>query len=107
MAYLFLTLALVGGLTKGFAGKKISRDVNTLYDGFLVNTLRTLFCAAIGFIVALSKVGMSGFALTPVSFLVCFASSLFMALFSICWLYAYKSEAYIFLSVFLAVLIHT
>ena len=100
IAYIFLTLALAGGLIKGFSGKRVSRDVTTLYDGFLVNTLRTFFAAAIGFAVAISSVGASEFALTPLSFLVCLSSSLFMALFSICWLYAYKSEAYVFLSVF-------
>ena len=105
MAYLYLFLALVGGLVKGFSGKKVSRDVESLNDGFTVNTLRTMFCAVIGFIVAaiqlsVSGVGFSGFALTPESFGVCLASSVFMALFAISWLYAYKSEAYVFLSVF-------
>ncbi|MBE6696113.1 MAG: hypothetical protein E7587_06625 [Ruminococcaceae bacterium] len=100
MPYLFLTLALIGGLIKGFAGKKVSHDVTNLHDGFIVNTVRTLFCAAIGFLVAVSQVGISGFALTPAAFLVCLVSSVFMALFAISWLYAYKSEAYVFLSVF-------
>ncbi|MBO7762963.1 MAG: EamA family transporter [Clostridia bacterium] len=98
MPYLFLTLALVAGLTKGFAGKRVSRDVTTLYDGFTVNTLRTLFCAAIGLCVALYKVGIGGLALSPAALLVACISSLCMALFSISWLYAYKSEAYVFLS---------
>ena len=98
MPYLFLTLALVAGLTKGFAGKRVSRDVTTLYDGFTVNTLRTLFCAAIGLCVALYKVGIAGLALSPAALLVACISSLCMALFSISWLYAYKSEAYVFLS---------
>ena len=98
MAYIFLALA--GGLIKGFSGKRVSRDVTTLYDGFLVNTLRTFFAAAIGFAVAIFQAGASDFVLTPAAFLVCLSSSVFMALFSICWLYAYKSEAYVFLSVF-------
>ena len=44
--------------------------------------------------------GLSGLALTPVAFLICLASSFFVALFSISWQYAYKSEAYIFLNIF-------
>lgn len=100
IGYLYLSIALVAGLVKGFSGKKISRDVISLNDGFTVNTIRTLFCAAIGFVVAIVQVGFSGLALTPKAFGICFMSSVFMAMFCISWLYAYKSEAYVFLNVF-------
>lgn len=100
MGYLYLAAALAAGLVKGFAGKKISRDVDSLADGFSVNIIRTLFCTLIGFAVAICQVGLQGFALTPKALLICLVSSTFMALFCISWLYAYKSEAYIFLNVF-------
>ena len=105
MGYLFLLLALTGGLVKGFASKGISRDVTGLCDGFAVNTVRSLLCSLLGLGVALislsaSGAGLSAFSLSPAAFLVCLASSFGMALFSIAWLYAYKSEAYVFLSVF-------
>ena len=100
IGYLYLSLALVAGLIKGFSGKKISRDVISLNDGFTVNTIRTVFCAVIGFIVAIVQVGITGLTLSWESFLTCFASSIFMAMFCISWLYAYKSEAYVFLNVF-------
>ena len=100
IGYLFLTLALVAGLIKGFTGKKISRDVISLNDGFTVNTMRTVFCACIGFIVAVIQVGFSGLELSLEGLLVCFFSSIFMAMFCISWLYAYKSEAYVFLNIF-------
>jgi len=54
----------------------------------------------IGFAVAVFRVGLEGFALAPKAFLICLISSIFMAMFCISWLYAYKSEAYIFLNVF-------
>lgn len=100
VGYLYLAVALAAGLVKGFSGKKISRDVVSLNDGFTVNTIRTVFCAAIGFAVAVAQVGFSGLALTPKAFGICLASSVFMAMFCISWLYAYKSEAYVFLNVF-------
>ena len=100
IGYLYLALALAAGLVKGFSGKRISRDVVSLNDGFTVNTIRTLFCATIGFVVAVAQVGVPGLALTPKAFCVCLASSVFMAMFCISWLYAYKSEAYVFLNVF-------
>ena len=100
IGYLYLAIALAAGLVKGFSGKKISRDVISLNDGFTVNTIRTVFCAAIGLAVAVAQVGFSGLALTPKAFCTCLMSSVFMAMFCISWLYAYKSEAYIFLNVF-------
>ena len=100
IGYLYLAIALAAGLVKGFSGKKISRDVISLNDGFTVNTIRTVFCAAIGLVVAVAQVEFSGLALTPKAFCICLMSSVFMAMFCISWLYAYKSEAYIFLNVF-------
>ena len=105
MAYLYLILALAGGLIKGLLGKSVSRDVRSLGDGFSVNIIRSVFCSVIGLGFALSQlllsgVGLSGFSISPPALLVCLASSFCMALFSISWLYAYQSEAYVFLNVF-------
>ena len=100
MEYLFLTLALAGGLIKGFSGRGISRDVNSLGDGFTVNVIRCLFSAIIAFVLAVSFAGFSGFLLSREGFLVSALSSVFMSMFTVAWLYAYKSEAYIFLSIF-------
>ena len=100
MGILFIALALAGGLVKGFAGKSISRDVDSLTDGFTVNLLRCAFCSLIAFSIALPTAGFGGFVLTGTGFAVSAASSVFMAMFTVAWLYAYKSEAYIFLSIF-------
>lgn len=100
MGYLFLTLALAGGLIKGFAGKGISRDVHSLSDGFAVNTIRCTFCALIALALAIPFAGFGGFALSGKGFLVSALSAVFMSMFTVAWLYAYKSEAYIFLSIF-------
>jgi len=100
MGYLFLTLALLGGLVKGFAGKGISRDVHSLADGFTVNLLRCGFCAAIALAMTLALTGVESLVLSPEGFAVSLLSSLFMSMFTVSWLYAYKSEAYVFLSIF-------
>ena len=52
------------------------------------------------FLVLIIQVGFSGLELSLEAFLVCLAASIFMALFCISWLYAYKSEAYAFLNIF-------
>ena len=100
MGYLFLSLALLGGLIKGFAGKGISRDVHTLADGFGVNTIRCSFCTLIALALALIFSGFESFALSGTGFLISTLSAVFMSMFTVAWLYAYKSEAYIFLSIF-------
>lgn len=100
IAYLYLSVALIAGLVKGLSGKRISRDVVSLNDGFAVNVIRSVFCACIGFLVLIIQVGFSGLELSLEAFLVCLASSIFMALFCISWLYAYKTEAYAFLNIF-------
>ena len=100
IAYLYLFVALFAGLVKGLSGKKISRDVVSLNDGFAVNVIRSIFCALIGFVVAIIQVGIKGLALSLEAILICTASSIFMALFCISWLYAYKTEAYAFLNIF-------
>ena len=100
IGYLFLLLALTGGLIKGFAGKGISRDVASLSDGFTVNLMRCGFSALFAFALALPLSSIEGFLLSPQGFIVSGLSSLFMAMFTVAWLYAYKSEAYIFLNIF-------
>lgn len=100
IGYLFLFLALVSGLVKGFSGKTLSREVFSLYDGVAVNTLRTILCALIGLVLLLLFQGFNGLAVSGDGFIVCLCSSVFMATFCISWLYAYHNEAYVFLSVF-------
>ena len=105
MAYFFLALALAGGLAKGLTGKRVSCDVKSIQDSVAVTLIPSVFSAIIGFFIAAisafaSGNGLSGFALTPAAFPICRASSFFVALFSISWQYAYKSEAYIFLNIF-------
>ena len=105
MAYFLLALALAGGLAKGLSGKRVSRDVHSIQDSFAVTLIPSVFSSIIGLFVAAISVfasgnGLSDLILAPKAFLICLASSFFVALFSVSWQYAYKSEAYIFLNIF-------
>lgn len=100
MNYFYLAIALAGGLLKGFAGKKVSRDVSTFRDGVYINLMRCALCAVPGFLLLVWMEGWSGFLQSGTGWLISCASALCTAVFAIAWLYAFQSEAYMFLSVF-------
>lgn len=98
--YLYLLVALIGGLVKGFSGKKISRDVKDLGDSVFVNLIRMILCALIGAALLSIQLGASAFRIGVVEFAICFISAVAMCVFCVCWMCAYRNEAYMFLSVF-------
>ncbi|MBE6761584.1 MAG: hypothetical protein E7551_04790 [Ruminococcaceae bacterium] len=100
MGYLLLTAALFAGLFKGYIGKQTSFSVKSFNDGIFVNMLRCLFCSVLGFMVVIIEKGFQGFEMSLTELGVCFMSAIFSAVFCVAWLYAYKSEAYMFLSIF-------
>ena len=53
MGYLFLSLALAAGLTKGFCGKKMGNVAANISSAALLNGVRMLFCILFGFVVLL------------------------------------------------------
>jgi len=100
MGYLFLFLALAGGMGKGFFGRSISHDVKTFRGSIFVNMMRMFFCAAAGLILALVSAPAELTMLSPQSVVICLLSAVSMSVFCVAWMYAYKTEAYMFLSIF-------
>ena len=100
IGYLYLFLALVGGLIKGFAGKKISGSVESWKDCLFVNFLRLLFCTM--FSAAFLLFDPDGtFALPTTKELpVYFLSGVCMAAFCVVFMFGYKTAAYMYLSIF-------
>lgn len=98
MGYLYLSLALVGGLVKGFAGKKISNDVRTFKDCCFVNFLRVLFCALIagGLCLSNSEVLNLEWSHLPIYLF----SAVAMTAFCVTFMFGYKTAAYMYLSIF-------
>lgn len=100
MGYLYLVIALFAGVTKGLCGKKVSNSVENLNECIFVNLLRAFFCAVVGFAVAcivgedVFKKGITD----EISIYILSAVS--MAVFCVCWMFAYKNEAYMFLGIF-------
>lgn len=100
MGYLYLAVALAAGLGKGFCGKKISGGVNCLRDCISVNLMRMFFCALVGFFMVFVQNDASLLLVQRQAFPVFVLSSVSMSAFCVCWMYAYKNEAYMFLSIF-------
>lgn len=99
MGYIYLLFALTGGLVKGFTGKKISRDIQSVRDSLFVNTIRMLLCALIGAGLLLMKEGHKAFYISGNEIMICCLSAVAMCFFCVCWMCAYRSAAYMFLSV--------
>lgn len=100
MGYLFLLLALAAGLTKGFCGKSVSRDMETFKECAFINLLRLFFCAAVGAVLLTVRGGAAAFALTVEAVPIYLLAAFSMSVFCVCWMYAYRMQAYIFLNVF-------
>ena len=100
MGYLLLSVALFAGLFKGYVGKQTSFSVKSFSDGIFVNMLRCLICSILGFVVIITQNGFQGFIISITEFAICLMSAVFSAIFCVSWLYTYKSEVYMFLSVF-------
>ncbi len=100
MGYLFLSLALAGGLIKGFAGKKISGNVDGFKDCIFVNLLRVLFCCIIGFLLICISGDFSSLTLSLSNLPIYIFSAISMSAFCVSFMFAYKVSAYMYLSIF-------
>ena len=101
MGYIFLAMSMAGGLGKGLCGRKVSNDVCDFKDCIFVNIMRLLFCAVIGLLVVLVTGGGEFSSITGGELRIYAISAISTAIFLICWMYEYKSEAYIFLNIFI------
>jgi len=100
MGYLYLFIALVAGLAKGFCGKTVSRDMQNFKECTFINLMRMMFCASIGFLLAAFNGSFSDFSVPLGQLWVYLLAAVSMTTFCVCWMYAYQNEAYMFLSIF-------
>jgi len=100
MGYLYLTMALIAGISKGYLGKTVSRDMTSFKGCAFMNLWRMLFCAATGLVLILARGGPGALAISSEGITVYIIAGIGMSAFCVCWMYAYRTEAYIFLNVF-------
>ena len=100
MGYLYLALALAGGVAKGLLGKRLSGKMASFRDCLFINAMRLLLCMLISFLAAALGGGLSALAVSGKTLGICGISGLGMGVFCVCWMYAYRTEAYILLNIF-------
>ena len=103
MGYIFLSLALAAGITKGYCGKKTSGSVSTSSEAMLANLIRMVFCIAIGFCLLAVQGDLTGLKVDGRALLIMFGSGVTTSAFVVAWLISVKTGAYMMLDVFLLI----
>ena len=101
MGYLFLSIALLSGVTKGYCGKKTSGYVTGFRDSLLVNLIRMLLCILIGFGVLVASGDLSDLQVSGFTLLITALSGITTSVFVTTWLLSVRKGAYMLVDVFL------
>ena len=101
MGYLFLSIALFAGATKGYCGKRTSGFVTVFRDALLVNLIRMLLCIAISFGVLITSGDLASLRVSGMTLLIAALSGVTTAVFVTTWLLSVRKGAYMLVDVFL------
>lgn len=101
MGYLFLSIALAAGITKGYCGKRTSSYIVTNSDSMIMNLLRMVVCIFIGFFLILAQNELSSLSLDGFGVFVTAMSGIASAAFVVSWLLSVRTGAYMMVEVFL------
>lgn len=103
MGYLFLSVALAAGITKGYCGKKTSYAIVSNSDSMIMNVLRMIACILIGFALTAIQSGVDSLVPGSTLLLVVALSGVASAAFVVSWLLSVRSGAYMMVEVFLLI----
>ena len=101
MGYLFLSVALFFGLTKGFCGKKMGNVAANITSAALLNGVRMLLCILFGFVMVWMNGDLCAMRIGAAELAVSAISGIGTSLFVVMWLLAVRKSAYMMLDVFL------
>ena len=101
LGYLFLALALLAGVVKGYCGKKSGGTLVLASDAMLVNTVRMLACIIIGVVLIALGTEWSSLTLDPTVIWISALSGVCTSLFVVSWLLAIRTGAFMMVDVFL------
>lgn len=103
MGYLFLSIALLCGVVKGYCGKKSGDGLIYTSDVMAVNTVRMLFCIVINFAVIGFGTSCSALAADSGLILTALLSGMGTAIFTVSWLLSVRKGAYMMVDIFLLI----
>ncbi len=101
MAYLYLSIALLAGATKGYCGKRTSGRINGWSNAISANLLRMCLCILIGFGVVAFSGELAELVPTGKALVIYALSGIFTSVFVVTWLIAVRTSAYVLMNVFL------
>ena len=101
MGYLFLSLALIAGATKGYCGKKMGNAAVNVGSAVLLNLFRMLLCIPLCLLLISFEGNISAIAPTAEILSVSAISGVSTAVFVASWLLAVRKSAYMMVDVFL------
>ena len=101
MGYLFLTVALLSGATKGFCGKRISGYTENTQSSVLLNLYRMILCIVLSFLLIVAIGDISYISPNGNSILLSAISGISTSFFVVTWLLSVRKSAYMMIDVFL------
>ena len=101
MGYLFISIALAAGVTKGYCGKKTSFAIVSNSDSMIMNVLRMVACIFIGFFLILAQNDLASLTPSRDFMLISALSGVTSAIWVVSWLLSVRSGAYMMVEVFL------
>lgn len=101
MGYIFISFALLAGVTKGYCGKKTSSYISDSNDAAFSNLIRMLLCAVFGFLLVVFQGGYDKFLIDSSTFIISLSSAFFTSMFVITWLLIVRKGAYMTVDVFI------
>jgi len=101
MGYMFLSIALAAGITKGYCGKKTSSYTENTTEAILANIIRMFLCVCIGFALIVMQGSIDIIKPDLLLLGITAFSGFFTAAFVVSWLLSVKNGAYMMVEVFL------
>ena len=101
MGYLFLSISLLAGATKGYCGKKMGGFAANVQSAALLNLVRMILCTGLGMLVVFAYKHTSYLTLNTTVIAISAISGISTSVFVVTWLLSVRKSAYMMLDIFL------
>ena len=101
MGYLFLSISLLAGATKGYCGKKMGDFAANVQSAALLNLVRMILCTGLGMLVVFAYKHTSYLTLNTTVIAISAISGISTSVFVVTWLVSVRKSAYMMLDIFL------